>query len=295
MVYFSHIIKREPAILPCNAYLRCNPENQQVYSKDGDLCFIRCTDCGLIWRSPDSMKVRSDYDEKYFILKKYDRNRKHKIQKSKWLIQIGLGFHPDVKCLFEIGCSLGNTLEAAKDIGIDHLGIDVSHYAVGYCIDRGLNASNKTIGEVLESGIRYDFIFLQHILEHFPDPIEVLKQCYNLLNKDGIVLIMVPNSKYFQASIKMGKHRFYSINGVGPEHYVYFDYKSLTKVLSATGFNLLQKNYPLFVREPDSIQFFFSRISRRFLSLLNCDQEILVIARKKQEEYSFKKYSVGHA
>jgi SAM-dependent methyltransferase len=233
------------------------------------------------------MGIKKDYDENYFISKKYDRNRKHKIQKSKWLIQIGLGFHPDAKCLFEAGCSLGNTLEAAKDFGIDHLGIDVSHYAVEYCIDRGLNASNKTIGEVLKSGIRYDFIFLQHILEHFPDLIQVLKQCHDLLSNDGIVLILVPNSKYFQASIKLGEHRFYSINGVGPEHYVYFDYKSLTKVLSATGFNLLQKNYPLFVRKPDSIHFFISRIFRRFLSLINFDQEILVIARKKNLEYLF--------
>jgi len=227
------------------------------------------------------MRIRRDYDENYFISKKYDRNRKHKIQKSKWLIQISSGFHPVSKCLFEIGCSLGNTLEAAKDIGIDHLGIDVSQYAVDYCTNRGLNASNKTIREVLESGIRYDFIFLQHILEHFPDPIELLKQCYNLLSKDGIILIMVPNSKLLQASIKLGKHRFYRLNGVGPEHYVYFDYKSLTKVLSVTGFNLLQKNYPFFVRKPDSIQFFISRIFRRFLSLINFDQEILVIARKK--------------
>ena len=288
MVFYSHIIKQEPAILPCNANLHCNPENQQVYSKSGDLCFIRCTDCGLIWRSPDSMRIRRNYDENYFISKKYDRNRKHKIQKSKWLIQISLGFHPDGKCLFEIGCSVGNTLEAAKDFGIAHLGIDVSHYAVEYCIGRGLNASNKTVGEVLGSGIYYDFIFMQHILEHFHDPFELLKQCYNLLSKDGIILIMVPNSKLLQASIKLGKHRFYSLNGVGPEHYVYFDYKSLTEVLSATGFSLLQKNYPLFVRKPDSIKFFFSRISRRFLSLLNCDQEILVIARKKQEEYLYK-------
>jgi len=271
-----------PVLLPCITNLHCNPENQQGYSEDGRLCFIKCTDCGLIWRSPDSMEIVQDYDESYFISKKYERNRKHKIQKSKWLIQIVRNFHPDIKCLLETGCSLGNTLEAAKDLGIDHFGIDISHYAVEYCKSKGLNASNKTIGEVLESGIRYDLIFLQHVLEHFPDPFEVLRKCHNLLKKDGIVLIMVPNSKYYRAANKRGKHRFYSLKGVGAEHYVYFNFKSLTKVLASTGFKLLQKNYPMFIKGPDTILFFLTRIYHIILPLFNGDQEILVVAKKKE-------------
>lgn len=267
-------------MLPCTSNLHCNPENQQEYSKDGKLCFIKCMDCGLIWRSPDSMEIAQDYDESYFISKKYSRNRKHKIQKSKWLIQVVRNFHPDIKCLLETGCSLGNTLEAAKDMGIDHFGIDISHYAVEYCKSKGLNASSKTIGEVLESGIRYDLIFMQHVLEHFPDPFKVLKQCHSLLNKDGIVLIMVPNSKYYRAANKRAKHRFYSLKGVGAEHYVYFNYRSLTRVLTSIGFKLLQKNYPLFINGPDTVLFFFTRIYHRCLSLFNGDQEILVIAKK---------------
>ena len=267
-------------MLPCTTNLHCNPENHLEYSKDGKLCFIKCTDCGIIWRSPDSMEIAKDYNESYFISKKYSRNRKHKIQKSKWLIQVVLNFSHEIKCLLEIGCSLGNTLEAAKDLGIDHFGIDISHYAVEYCKSKGLNASVKTIGEVSESGMRYDLIFLQHILEHFPDPFEVLKQCYNLLNKDGIILIMVPNSKYRRAANKREKHRFYSFKGVGAEHYVYFNYKSLTKVLSSIGFKLLQKNYPLFIKGADTILFFFTRIYNRSLPLFNGDQEILVIAKK---------------
>lgn len=267
-------------MLPCTTNLHCNPENQQEYSKDGKLGFIKCKDCGLIWRSPDSMEIAQDYNESYFISKKYSRNRKHKIQKSKWLIQVVRSFHPDIKCLLETGCSLGNTLEAAKDLGIEHLGIDISPYAVEYCKSKGLNASDKTIGEVLESGIRYDLIFMQHALEHFPDPFEVLKQCHSLLNKDGIILIMVPNSNYYRAENKREKHRFYNLKGVGAEHYVYFNYKSLLKVLSSVGFKLLQKNYPLFIRGTDTILFFFTRIFQRNLSLFNGNQEILVIAKK---------------
>lgn len=268
-------------MLPCSTNLHCNPENQQEYSKDGKLCFIKCTDCGLIWRSRDSMEIVQDYNESYFAAKKYASNRKHKIQKSKRLIQIARDFHPHIKCLFETGCSLGNTLEAARDLEIDHFGIDVSQHAVEYCINKGLNASNKTIGEVLESGIRYDLIFMQHVLEHYPDPFQVLKQCHNLLNKDGIILIIVPNSKYHRAEKKREKHRFYSIKGVGTEHFVYFHYESLTKVLSSIGFELLQKNYPLYIKGPDTISFFFTRIFHRSLMLFSGEQEILIIAQKK--------------
>jgi 2-polyprenyl-3-methyl-5-hydroxy-6-metoxy-1,4-benzoquinol methylase len=267
--------------LKCSGYLKCIPLNQTLYSRDGELEFVRCNDCGLIWRSPESMQIFKSYDKDYFESKKYSKNRAHKIVKSGWLLDIAKSFHPGIINILEVGCSLGNTLEAAGNRNLNSLGIDISPYAVQYCMEHGLKAENKTLEELHAEGLRFDLIFMQHVLEHFEDPFLVLSICKSLLNQDGLLLILVPNSKFGIAVRQKEKHRFYSQKGVGAEHYVYFDNFSLRKVLESQDFKVLQLNYPLNVKGSFSLEFFLNRIFRRSLSLFNAAQELLVVAVKR--------------
>jgi 2-polyprenyl-3-methyl-5-hydroxy-6-metoxy-1,4-benzoquinol methylase len=266
--------------LKCSSYLHCNPQNQTSYSRDGELEYVRCNGCGLIWRSPGSCHITKEYDETYFDSKKYEGKRKHKIKKSGWLLDLALGFHPGIQNILEVGCSLGNTLEAAGSRNLNSLGIDISDHAVQYCLKRGLKAENKALEELHAEGQRFDLIFMQHVLEHFEDPFRILSLCKRLLNHGGLLLILVPNSLFGKAAGQREKHRFYSQKGVGAEHFVYFNYFSLRKVLESQNFKVLQQNYPFRVKGPFSMEFFLNRIFRRSLSFFNADQELLVVARK---------------
>jgi len=262
-------------------FCKCNPLNNTVYSEDGELIFLRCSACGLIWRSPDSMEISGVYSPAYFDSKNYLHKRKHKVKKSGWLLDIAGHLHPAIGKMLEVGCSVGNTLEAAAHRKIESLGIDISDYAVDYCVEKGLNAENKSLRELLSNGQKFDLIFMQHVLEHFPDPFAVLRNCYHLLEERGVILIMVPNSRFRPAERKRGRHRFYNMNGVGAEHYVYFDYDNLSNNLETCGFEVVQKNYPVRVKGSDNPLFFLNRIGRRSLALFGADQELLVVARKK--------------
>lgn len=226
------------------------------------------------------MNLEKEYDKAYFSSKNYAKNREHKIKKSEWLIRLAQNHRPKIESLFEVGCSIGNTLQAAKILNLNHLGIDVSDFAVNYCKENGLNAEKLTIEQVIESNKRFDLIFMQHVLEHFPNPFETLSYCNQLLNKDGLILILVPNSNYKRAHKKKEKHRFYSREGVGLEHFVYFNYDSISKVLAKTNFEVIQKNYPIFIENHDSPKFFLNRFFRKSLALWGGDQEIFLIAKK---------------
>ena len=264
----------------CKDYLGCRGTAVVPFSQDMELGFDLCKDCGLIWRTPDSSQISKTYEKSYFHSKKYSNKRKHKIKKSGWLIDLARIHNPGISNLIEIGCSLGYTLEAANNRFINHLGIDISNYAVDYCNNIGLNATKASFEELKKTGQKYDLLFMQHVLEHFENPFQVLKDCYELLNENGIILILVPNSKYSRAVKHNSKHRFYSIAGVGSEHFVYFNYNNLNLVLQSTGFEVVQENYPYFIKKFYSIEFFANRLFRRLLSVFNSDQELLTIARK---------------
>lgn len=267
--------------LPCHQYFNCDPTHQEVYSTDQSLVYVRCLDCGLIWRSPGSFSVIKEYGESYVESKNYLKNRKHKIKKATWLIHSALHFKHDIQSLLEIGSSIGSTLEAARNLGLEQVGIDVNEYAVDYCRRAGLNADTRTIDNILEEGRHFDMVFMQHVLEHFENPFQTLNQCRELLNEDGIIVILVPNSAYKKSANLREKHRFYSMAGVGSEHFVYFDYPSLVRVLDQEGFTVLQQNYPWTMPGYFNVEACINRISRRFLTFFHMDQEILVIAQKK--------------
>jgi 2-polyprenyl-3-methyl-5-hydroxy-6-metoxy-1,4-benzoquinol methylase len=264
----------------CAEYIGCSGKDISIYSEDDDLKFEQCNECEIIWRSSDSMHLLKPYEQTYFESKSYSKRRKHKVKKSGWLIDLARIKNPKINRLLEIGCSIGYTLEAAKNRKIKHLGIDISEYAVNYCNNLGLNASSASFDELKKTNNKFDLIFMQHVLEHFENPFAVLKDCHELLNENGIVLILVPNSKYIRAVKQNSKHRFYSKSGVGLEHFVYFNYKNLSKTLEASGFKVIQKNYPILMSKYDSFTFFMNRIFRRSLRTFNNDQELLVIARK---------------
>ena len=264
----------------CTEHLGCSGENISLYSHDNELKFEQCNDCGIIWRSADSIHLTKPYEQSYFDSKNYSKHRKHKVKKSGWLIDLAKIHHPKLSNLLEVGCSLCHTLEAAKIRNINHLGIDISNYAVKFCKELGLNASVSFFEELKGNGKKYDLIFMQHVLEHFKNPFSTLNNCHELLNEQGLVLILVPNSNYKRAVKYNSKHRFYSMHGVGSEHFAYFNYSTLKKVLKATGFKIVQENYPVLTGQRNTFEFFINRIFRRSLSLFNSDQEILIIARK---------------
>lgn len=251
-----------------------------VYSNSNGLKFILCTDCRLIWRSPESMEFHSHYSKNYVDSKNYLRNRSHKINKANWLLKIALYHQPQIRSLLEIGSSVGSTLEAARNLGFDHLGIDINDYAVSYCQNAGLHSRNITLDVLIVERQRFDIIFMQHVLEHFPNPFEVLSTCRELLNTGGLLEILVPNANYGPAARKREKHRFYSTKGVGPEHYVYFNYATLSRMLKLLGFKIIQKNYPLCVPGLFRIMPCLNKLFRRVLSIFHHDQEILIIAQK---------------
>ena len=264
----------------CSNYLGCAPDHLQEYAKDQRLVYQECQDCHIIWRDEASFDLEQPYDQQYFDSKNYQKNRPHKVAKSGWLLDLARSYHPEISRLLEVGCSLGNTLEAAAQRNLGHLGIDVSEFAVEYCLNQQLNASTQTLEDLIREQQQFDLILMQHVLEHFKDPFEVLQQCNELLAAQGLILILIPNSKYGRAKRLREKHKFYSINGVGIEHYVYFNYQNLSQALQACGFKVVAKNYPLRFLKYDSFSFLCNRLGRRFLSLIGSDQELVMLAQK---------------
>ena len=87
----------------------------------------------------------------------------------------------------------------------------------------------------------YDGITLWHVLEHLPNPEDVLSKVHNILEKKGILMIALPNINSLDA-------RYYKSYWAAldvPRHIWHYTIKGIISLVESKGFKL-EKKYPLF-------------------------------------------------
>lgn len=98
--------------------------------------------------------------------------------------------------LIDVGCGNGTFLARMRDLGWDVLGVEPDSEAVRVAKETfGLTVLEGTL---LEAGLpeaSADAITLHHVIEHVPDPLEVLAGCYRVLRPGGILVAVTPNVK----------------------------------------------------------------------------------------------------
>ena len=148
----------------------------------------------------------------------------------KFLFKYSNQLNPKANVL-EIGCGGAVLLKELKDSGFNCVGVDPSPTA--------FRASEKYGFELVPSffdssafSVKFDLIFHSDVLEHSFNPKEFIAEQRKILNKDGIIIISVPdateNIKY--GDISMAMH----------QHLQYFSADSLTALMMNNGFEILE-------------------------------------------------------
>lgn len=103
--------------------------------------------------------------------------------------------------ILDFGCGNGNLLFDLKKLGFNKLfGYDFDTKAISE-----MSKSNKIMiiddfDEITLNG-NFDYIFLNHVIEHLADAKSILEQLSFVLNDNGKIIIRTPNSNSFLAKI----------------------------------------------------------------------------------------------
>lgn len=101
--------------------------------------------------------------------------------------------------LLDFGCGNGFFLTQMRNIGWNVQGVDFCSDLVSRLRDQlELIVHLGTLPHDDLQGQMFDLITMWHSLEHVPDPILVLDQAHRLLNRDGYLVIAVPNLASWQ-------------------------------------------------------------------------------------------------
>lgn len=151
----------------------------------------------------------------------------------------GVKIKPGLR-LLDVGCGGGSFLNIAKQLGAEVQGIEPSEYGFTSTRALGLPVFLGTLEDYFKSEARdrkFDLITSNHVIEHVPNPVEVLELMGKLLAPGGAIQIAVPNAdcKFAQRL----KDRWHSTDL--PYHILQFTSQSFTCAAQKAGLQIRQQ------------------------------------------------------
>jgi len=140
--------------------------------------------------------------------------------------------------LLDIGCGSGSSVRAAADMGWEAIGIDIDPALVE--LGRSELQVDLRCQPLLESHLQgnyFRFVRLRDVIEHLPNPYEVLVEVKRLLVSGGVALIATPNEAALPTQIKLGLgFRRDKIATVAPPHHVHgFTPDTISRLIRRAG------------------------------------------------------------
>jgi len=139
--------------------------------------------------------------------------------------------------LLEVGCGSGSSLAQMRDLGWRVMGVEIDPRAAKVASEcRQLPVFVGTLEEAQFPEGSFDAIVMNHVFEHVPDPIALLKECYRLLSPGGNLMLAMPNLD----SLGHWIFRQHWVALDPPRHLYLWRVATLSKVLRDTGFRVLR-------------------------------------------------------
>lgn len=200
-----------------------DPETREIFS------IWVCETCGLGHTLPQPEDL-SPYYKNYYGERHGATANFRALRRLKFLVS---SFeNSGTKSVLDIGCGDGLFLEKAREKGWKAVGTELNSN-----LETDLEIySDLAKVEQIYGTKSFDAITLWHVLEHFKNPKEVLKQVNNLLKDEGQMLIAVPNANGLQARFSKKKWLHLDV----PRHLFHFSFFALEKILKVNGFTILR-------------------------------------------------------
>jgi SAM-dependent methyltransferase len=218
-------------------------------AKDFDI--IACAICGFrhALPLPDPIELEQAYRESYYTEEK-PTFLAHAGEDQDWaalswrdrLENFERILPRERRHLLDIGCGPGFFLKTATERGWHAKGLEPSRAAAAHARGLGLDVVEDFFNARVSASLgRFDVVHLNNVLEHIPNPFELIGLARDMLAPGGVLCINVPNDF---TPFQTGAQAALSLTEwwVAPPHHLnYFDFESLSHLVTAAGFSVAER------------------------------------------------------
>lgn len=138
-------------------------------------------------------------------------------------------------CWLDVGFGNGSLLFTAQEFGFEPIGVDLRKESVEIIKGLGIDAYCDLVQNI-EFEKPISVVSMLDVLEHIPYPKEVLLSLSNKMDKDGCLIISMPNSESMIWKIMSKQNENPYFNSI--EHYHNFSKTRLESLLIECGFEI---------------------------------------------------------
>ena len=138
--------------------------------------------------------------------------------------------------ILDVGTANGSFLKVAREEGWDVKGCEPNRWMCNWCKKNyGINVDQGTLFDVKYEDSSFEIVTLWDVLEHTPDPLRILKECFRVLCPGGLLVVNYPDIGSW-ISWLMGRKWVFLLS----VHYYYFTRKTIKRALDLVGFELIK-------------------------------------------------------
>jgi 2-polyprenyl-3-methyl-5-hydroxy-6-metoxy-1,4-benzoquinol methylase len=234
----------------------CGKIEFKDYVKKGSYKLLQCEGCGIIFVNPQpELNGQGFYDEGY-----YSGNSAHKenldnenvlepkrmkvrFESCQAVVEMIMQHHSKPGKWLDIGCGPGFLLSQAETRGWKCTGIDPSPFATAYSRDKFnlIGVQTSSIEDANFTNEMFDVISMQHVIEHFFNPLDTMRRIIAWLKPGGFLYLETPDIGSPIARYEGANWEHIKL----PEHVVYFSESTLRYLLEQLSCEIVLIHHPV--------------------------------------------------
>ena len=220
----------------------CRQDNTKPVLQKYGLSVVQCINCSFVYVNPrlKNEQLTSIYVHNYFKNKEYGyvgyelQEVLRKKNFARWLKDAAT-FIPANKHILalDVGCAAGYCLDVMRTAGWDAEGLELEEemFAV---LDRSGYKVTKTKLEDFDTTKKYSVITLFDVIEHIPALDMAFQRLHDLLEEDGVIIMVTPDHNSFQR--KLFRKNWFQYKPI--EHIQYFTKDTLNTFAGRNGLQM---------------------------------------------------------